>query len=299
MNFGLRQLNYFVAIAEAGSFREASERTFTAQPALSVSIRKLEEALDTQLLKRGTRGVTLTPAGEAFLVEARRSLLHADLAQEAARRTALGQQGMVKLGFVGSAVYQLLPSRLPAFVARYPGIRLELTESATVSIIEMIREGRLDAGIIRTPAVVDTHGLQIVDIETDDLVAVLPATHQLAKNKSIALAALCDEAFVMFSQAQVPGLRTAVFDVCRAAGFVPRIAQDAVQAISVVGLVGSGLGVALVPSVVARYSSTQIRFVRLTDESCCGRSTLSLVSSGADLSEAVKNFCIAIASPQQ
>jgi len=295
INFGLRQLSNFVAIAEVGSYRRAAEKLFIAQPALSVSISRLEDALGVQLFERGARGVTLTPAGAAFLVEARRTLFHIEQAQQSARLAGLGEWGQVRLGFVGSAVYQLLPSTLPEFVRRYPNVKLELFEGQTLNIIEMIREGRLDAGIIRTP-VDDYHGLEIIDLEKDDLIAVLPATHPLSKCESIDLAYLREEPFVMFSKVLVPGLRTAVMEACREAGFSPRVAQEATQALTVVGIVGSGMGVAVVPAVVAQFTNNLVRFVKLTDKKCHRTLTLSLAIASDSTSATAKALCSLLAT---
>jgi DNA-binding transcriptional LysR family regulator len=292
--FDLRQVSHFIAIAEAGTFRRAAEKTFTAQPALSVSIHRLEDSLGVKLFERGTRGVTLTPAGEAFLVEGRRTMLHAEQALQGARLAGLGEWGVVRLGFVGSAAYQLLPRSLPDFIRKYPNLKLELLEGETLSIVKMLREGRIDAGVIRTP-VDDTDGLEIIDVEKDDLIAVLPATHQLANRESIELADLHDEAFVMFSKTLVPGLRAAVAQACRTAGFAPRVAQEATQALTVVGLVGSGMGVAVVPSVSSKFTSERVRFVRLTDEQCRGCLTVSLAMQKDGASIAATKLCSLIA----
>lgn len=293
-NFELRQLGHFVAIAEAGSFRRAAEQAFIAQPALSVSIRKLEEALGVSLFHRTPRGVVLTNAGEAFLVEARRSLAHAEQARQIARMVALGEWGTVRLGFVGSASYRLLPRKLPRFLARHPGVRLELVEGTTVSILSMLRDGRLDVGAVRTP-VDDIGDMDLIDVEADDLIAVLPRTHALAARKRIALSSLRDESFVMFSKTHVPGLRSIVLQACRDAGFTPRVTQDATQIQTVIGLVGSGLGVALVPGVAAMTTNEQIRFVSLSNERARRRLMVSLAMRRDGLSVAASRLCEALA----
>lgn len=294
VNFDLRQLSHFVAIAEAGTFRRAAEKTFTAQPALSVSIRRLEEGLGVRLFDRGARGVALTPAGEAFLIEARHTLLHAEQARQTARLAGLGEWGQVRLGFVGSAAYRLLPRTLPDFIGRYPNLKLELLEGETVSILQMIREGRLDAGVIRTP-VDDVRGLRIIDVEKDNLLAVLPATHPLSARTSIDLAELAGEDFVMFSKTLVPGLRAAVVEACRAAGFFPSVAQEATQALTVIGLVGSGMGVAIVPAVIGKFTNERVRFVSLTDRKCQNCLTLSLAMHSENVSVAATRLCSVIA----
>lgn len=297
LDFGLRQLQHFVAVAEAGTFSEAAATLFIAQPALSISIRKLEQALGVELLTRHPRGVRLTAAGEVFLQEARRSLVHAEQARTHARLAASGELGLIRLGFVGSAIYRLLPQRLPGFMARHPGVTLELSEAVTVTLLDDMRAGRLDVGIIRLPAD-DVTGFRVIEVEKDDLVAVLPRGHRLAGRKSINLAELADESFVMFSRTQVPHLRATVSAACMASGFVPRLAQEATQAFTMVGLVGSGLGVALVPGVIRHFASEQVCFVRLSKPDMRRRLTLALATLENNSSVAVQRFCEAFEGPQ-
>lgn len=292
-DFELRQLAQFVAIAQAGSFRAAAQQVYVAQPALSVAMRKLEDAVGAPLFVRGRRGVALTPAGEAFLLEARRCLLHAEQARQSARQAALGEGGTVRLGFVGSAAYGLLPQLLPGFLARYPGVQLELVEGTTVSIVPMLREGTLDVGIIRSP-VDDADDLRVQDVQADRLVAVLPRTHALATRRRISLAALKDESFVMFSRSQVPGLRAIILQACRDAGFTPRITQDATQIQTVVGLVGSGLGVALVPGVATDSGTERVRYVALAGAGAGRAITVALATRRSGLSAAAVRLCQAL-----
>ncbi|BCN36907.1 LysR family transcriptional regulator [Alicycliphilus denitrificans] len=294
LDFGLRQMAHFIAVAEAGSYREAAERMFIAQPALSISIRKLEEALGTRVFERGAHGATLTPAGRAFLVEARCCLMQAEQARQSARLAALGEWGLVRLGFVGSAIYRLLPSRLPDFAARHPSVTLELSEGTTVGMVEMLRAGQIDAAVIRMP-IDDATGLHVQAAEKDDLVAVLPATHPLAKRKRIDLGQLAEETFIMFSRTHVPNLRATILEVCRkGGGFTPRVTQEATQAITVVGLVGSGLGVALVPRVITRFTNEQVRFVSLTNKESAGCLTLAVATRDHEVPEAARRLCSAL-----
>ena len=288
--FGLRQLEHFVNVAEAGSFRAAAEAAFIAQPALSMSIRKLEEALGVTLFERGARGVSLTSAGHALLADARRSLLHAKQGQQSARLAERGEWGVVRLGFVGSAAYRYLPSRLPAFIAAHPAVTVELIEGTTAGLSEMIRAGKVDAGVIRMP-MDDVSGLRLIEVEKDDLVAVLPASHALARRTRIDLAALAEERFVMFSRTQVPGLSAAILDICREAGFTPRRAQEVTQAFTMVGLVGSGLGVALLPGVITRFAHESVRFVRLSNQRAKQCLTLALAFRDEGASAATLRLC--------
>ncbi len=297
MVMDLRQLRQLVTIAELGSYRRAAETLHIAQPALSVSIQKLEHMVGAQLLERGTRGVTLTGAGQALIADARRALYHADQARQAARRVALGEWGTLRLGFVGSATYTLLPRLLPAFRAACPDVALELREDSTVGLLAMLRGGEIDAALVRGPTVEDAL-LASWALERDDLILAVPTDHPLAGGVEDCAAAgaatagaaaagragavpLCSargEDFVVYSPEKVPGLHGVIQALCRDAGFSPRISQEAIQVQTVVSLVASGMGVALVPGVARFYTTPHVAFVPLTDPGARGALALSLVT---------------------
>lgn len=276
MNLELRQLRQFVGIVEAGSFRRAAEVLHIAQPALSVSVQKLEHAVGVQLLKRLPTGVVPTAAGAALLLDARRSIFFAEQSQLSARRVALGEMGELRLGFIGSATYSLLPGCLPRYRERYPNVQVTLHENTSLRLIDMLLAYEVDVAVIRGP-VVHQHLMDAYRVETDDLVAVLPATHSLAERRKIPLAALCSEEFVLYSQPQSPVLFSLAYSLCQRAGFTPRISQEANSVQTVVSLVASGLGVALVPGVVAAYRHARVRFVALEDAGAKAALSLSLV----------------------
>lgn len=291
MAIELRNLRQFVAIAEQGSYRRASEVLFIAQPALSVSIRKLEESVGTTLLKRGARGVTLTEAGVALLADARRAIFHAEQGRQAARMVALGEAGRLRLGFVGSATYTLLPRCVPAFRRKYPDVRLELSEETSIGVLEMLRNNRIDAGFIRGPMSSDPD-IDMHDVEIDDLMLVVPADHELAADvpaagiaaagvpaagATVALADCRDEIFIGYSLQRVPGLHGLTLSACGQAGFTPRVDQEATQVQTVVSLVASGLGVALVPACARAFSHPGVRFIALSDAAARRALALSLV----------------------
>ena len=282
-------MRQFVAIAELGSFRRAAESLHIAQPALSVSIQKLEQSVGVQLLTRGAKGVTLTLAGEALIADARRALFHADQARQAARRVGLGEWGALRLGFVGSATYALLPSRLPAFHASYPDIQLDLREDTTARLVAMVNAHELDAAVIRGPIAQDD-ALDAWTVESDCFVLAVPASHPLAARRRIALSQASAERFVMYSPVQVPGLHSVAQAACRRAGFSPRISQQAIQVQTLVSLVASGMGVALVPSVTQAYSSPLVRFLTLTDRDAGDALSLSLVTHRLTANAAVQRL---------
>ncbi|MCC2595750.1 LysR family transcriptional regulator [Pusillimonas sp. MFBS29] len=274
MAVSLRQFQQLIAIAEFGTFRRAAEALFIAQPALSVSIQKLEQEVGVQLLDRGARGVTLTPAGEAMLEDARAALFYADQSCRTARLVALGEWGSLRLGFVGSATYALLPLSLNAFRSRYPNVKLELREDSSLGLMSMIRSHQLDAGLVRGP-IADDPALESWVIQRDDLVLAVPSRHRFASQRAISLEQCRSEDFVIYASTIVPGLHSVALTLCLAAGFTPRIKQEAIQVQTLVSLVASGLGVALVPGVTRSYASDHVRFIELSDPAA--RNCLSLL----------------------
>src|SRR5687768_3402859 len=138
----LRQLRQFVAVAEARNFRRAAEQLHMAQPPLSVAIRKLEEEVGTALFVRQPRGVVLTAAGVAALSVAQQCMASADALRDAALSAAGGESGVLRVGFVGSATYSLMPKLLPAFRSRYPDVELVLRESTNLELLALVEGGQ-------------------------------------------------------------------------------------------------------------------------------------------------------------
>lgn len=252
-----RQLRHFVALAETLNYHRAAERLHISQPPLSASIRKLEDDLGVRLFERTRRGTSLTPAGQAALDDARRALFHTEQFGRIAAATARGEAGTLRIGFIGSATYALMPRLMPLFRARYPDVELVLTESTTRRLIEQVEQGEVDAGLLRFP-VVRASKARITPIEHDVFVAALPEGHPLLSRRKLQLSDLASEPFVMYSAEAVPGLHAMALLACQQAGFVPKVQQEAVQVQTVVSLVESGLGVALVPSVTRRHETPRI-----------------------------------------
>lgn len=248
----LRQLRQFVVLAEERSFSAAALRLFVAQPALSVAIRKLEEEIGAQLFIRGSRGVRLTPAGEAVLKTAHRCLESAQGIKEAARLATAGESGTLHIGVSGSVTVRLLPTLVQAFSPQYPKVRLELREGTNLELLSMVEGGTLDLGFVRIP-VNRPPDLRFQLVEEDRLCLALPRGHALTKKSAIPLAALEGQPFIGYVPSPVGGLHTAVSQVLQSAGVAPRITQEAVQVQTALGLVASGLGVAMVPTANTPY----------------------------------------------
>ncbi len=258
----LRQLRYFVTLADTLNFHRAAERLNISQPPLTVAIRKLEEELGARLFDRESRGVRLTDAGRAALPVARATLEQAALVRDAVRQGRQGERGAISVGFVGSAISAALPRIIPAFRARYPDVDLRLEEMTSVSIGEALAARQLDVGLVRLP-LIQPGGLDIAVIERDRLVVALLDTHPLARRRVLELADLAGEPLVLHGPVSV--LRSVVLLACQRAGFVPRIAQDATQVQTILSLVQSGLGSALVPSAMARIAPEGVRLLPLAE----------------------------------
>ena len=177
----LRQLRYFVAVAEELHFGRAAYRLRIAQPALSRQIQALEKDLLVQLLFRNRRRVQVTPAGQVFLERARLILARADEAVLATQRAGGGVSGTLNLGFVGSATYDVLPSVLREFLQAAPHVDLTLSEMTVHAQIEALTEKRIDIGLLRLPA--KTEGLVFRRIAREPLYVALPGSHRLADSR--------------------------------------------------------------------------------------------------------------------
>ena len=243
LKFDLRQARAFVFMAEELHFGRAAARLFMSQPALSRSIRQLEDAVGVSLLERSTRRVRLTPAGDAFAVECRVALGHLGRAVQAAQQAAQGREGRLRVGYMDFAINGRLPRVLQAFRDRHPRVDIDLQYLPTALQHAALLEGRLDIafgiGQFDSPAVVN------LLVEQEDFVALLPEAHRLARSTTVRLGDLATEPFVVGNEASYSSFRTRLFSVCHAAGFFPRIVQQASNTSGILGMVAAGVGVSI------------------------------------------------------
>lgn len=290
----LRQLRHFLAVAETRNFSRAAERLHIAQPALSISIRKLEEEVGARLFDRGTRDTLLTEAGQMALASARSALAHVDEIGRLAAAVSKGEAGLLRIAFVGGASYRVLPTHLPEFRRRYPAVRLDLLESTSIEIVDNVRSGLIDLGIVRHP-LMDATGLATRVVEDDPLVAVVPRGHRLAAKSRLRLQDLAEEPFIQFSKARAPSVNAIIALACRRSGFEPRVAQEALQIQTIISLVESGLGVALVPAAARAGSGQAVEFRPISDHKELLRVGLALVFSATNRKRVVQNFVQTVA----
>lgn len=285
----LRQLRQFVAVAEERSFRRAAERLHVSQPPLTVTVQRLEAEVGVQLLDRNRHGVRLTPAGEAFLEEARRTLTHAQLAVEIAQRAASGKVGTLRLSFVPSAGLAVVPRLLRGYRRDHPDVRMILSGDTTTRQLDALAQGRVDVGIVVPPAT-EHASLHMKVFHREELVLAVPSEHPLASSKSVQLRNLANEAFVGFPPKDGPGFESVVAAACQACGFAPRLVQSASQMQAILTLVAGGLGVALVPQAMRAVAMEHVHFLQVRMKSAPVRYALGLAFHPSNPNPALHAF---------
>jgi DNA-binding transcriptional LysR family regulator len=266
MSIELRQLRYFVAVAEENHFGRAAARLHMTQPPLSQTIQSLETALGTRLFARTKRSVALTPAGTALLPEARRILQQAGALPDLARRAASGESGLLTLSFVSTADYSVLPPLLREFRERYPQVQIDLREATTDVQLEDLMHGRIDAGLLIPPLTDKAKAeLDYLTVLSEPLILAAPKGLKGLRWKSAApLKAVADIPLIIFPRRIAPAFHDAILTCFRDAGLTPRIGQEAIQMQTIVGLVSAGMGIALVPQSVSNLKRPGVEYKALT-----------------------------------
>jgi DNA-binding transcriptional LysR family regulator len=267
MSLELRQLRYFIAVAEELHFGRAAARLHMTQPPLSQAIAALEELLGAPLFVRNRRTVELAPAGTALLPEARRMLAEADALPELARRAAAGETGRLALAFVTSCDYSVLPSFLRRYSERYPDVHLSLLEATSDVQAEELLRGRIDAGLLIPPLPDKVRGeLDYMKVLDEPLILCAPAgLEALADKAPVRIQDLPRLPLIVFPREISPALYDAILSCFRAAGITPAIGQLAIQMQTIVSLASSGMGLALVPQSVSNLMRPGVEYRALAD----------------------------------
>ena len=259
----LRHLHAFITVAEERHFGRAAARLGISQPPLSRQIQQLEAELGLRLFRRDARSVETTAEGDRYLAAVRPHVEGLARATHGAQAAARQVRGQMKVGFVSSLGYGLMPRLLEALREVAPGIGIELFEQPSAEQCQGVRERRLDLGFVFLP--IEAGELKMRRLFQEPLVAMVPAGHALAKLPSLALAQLHHESFVMCSRQPHQGFHETVLDLCRAAGFVPRVAHAASSTAAIAELVATGLGVALIPESATGQGHAGTTYKPLTD----------------------------------
>lgn len=244
----LRHIRYFLAVAKAGNFTRAAAGLGIAQPPLSQQILALESEIGAQLFRRVPHGAELTPAGIAFLPEAREAIAASERAMLAAQRAHRGESGQLALGFTTSATYNpQISNVIDAFHGLWPDVALSLEEHNSTLLLKRVVGGDLDAVFVRpvTGAVVE--GCTMRNLPDESTVIALPANHVLAKRERLRLVDVANERLILFPHHLGPGLREEILAAFTAAGCVPVLGQEAQRTAGTITLVAAHLGISIVP----------------------------------------------------
>ena len=265
MSTDLRQLRYFIAVAEELHFGRAAARLHMTQPPLSQAIVLLEEQLGAPLFLRDRRGVALTAPGMALLPEARRLLAEAAALPELVRRAAAGEQGGLALSFVSSADYSMLPDFLRKYRSRYPDVQLTLRESTSDVQVDDLLHGRIDCGMLIPP--LPDHARATLDylpLLSEPLILATPAGTP-GDTRPVWLKNAPRLPLIIFPRDAAPALHDAILSCFSTAGITPQIGQEALQMQTIVSLVSSGMGLALVPESVSNLMRRGVEYRPLRD----------------------------------
>ncbi|HUL00634.1 MAG TPA: LysR family transcriptional regulator [Nitrospirota bacterium] len=282
----LRHLKYFVAVAEELHFGRAAKRLHIAQPPLSQQIMNLEDELGVKLFDRTKRTIRITDAGKYFLKEAQQILLHVEQSAETARRIYRGQSGRIIVRFVGSVIHTFLPEGLRLFRELFPDVQLILQELTSAEQVKSLHAKQSDVGLLYPDAQDSLLTSQL--LTQAPLMVVLPKKHPLSRSKSLHIKELAQEHFIANTRSSEPVVRDAFISMCHSAGFSPRIAQEADQVQTVLGLVEAGLGVCLLPDFIKNIRRSGVKYIPLSGSPLTVK--LAIVWRSDNVSNLVKSF---------
>jgi DNA-binding transcriptional LysR family regulator len=262
LNLELRQLRYFVTVAEELHFGHAATRLHMTQPPLSQAIQGLEALLGAALFLRNRRGVALTAAGAALLPEARRMLAEAAGLGDLVQRAAAGASGRLALAFVTSADYSVLPPFLRAYRAAFPAVEIILQEATSDIQLDDLLHARIDCGFLIPPLPDKARAtLDYMKVLEEPLILAAPSgLAALQQDGPIRLQDLPALPLIIFPRKISPALHDAILSCFTAAGVTPVIGQEAIQMQTIVGLVSAGMGMALVPQSVSNLMRPGVEY---------------------------------------
>ncbi len=239
----IRALQYFVKLAELKHFSQAADACSVSQPTLSTQVRKLEDELGISLVERTPRRVMLTPIGEDIAHRARHILRDIEHIKDAARRSKDPATGTIKLGIFPTLAPYLLPHVIPVIRRRYPDLRLQLSEEKTDVVLNMLDQGRLDAGLLALP--VEEPGMEVEILFDEPFVTAMPSSHPLSDMQSIGLKDLEGEELLLLEEGHC--LRQHALAVCELSGAIERVDFHATSMETLRQMVASNAGVTLMP----------------------------------------------------
>ena len=285
----LRQLRYFVVLADELHFRRAAERLNITQAPLSVAIQNLERELGGQLFHRTQRRVALTDVGEAFRDHTLALLGRLDRSLEDIREMVSGQAGQLRIGFTGaSSLLPFFPRMICAFRTRYPKVHVTLGDMSSAGQVLALRNREIDVGIMRSHAAHQPSDLAFTKLLRDPLVVAMRADSPLAQQETLGIDDLRDQPLIFYPPQSGVGLYEHLVRLCSQHGFAPRVVQEAQEPTTIVGLAATGLGIAVVPSELQCIAAPNLVFRPLSDEAAM--TDLLLAARAGEGSQIIARF---------
>src|SRR5258708_224749 len=280
----LRQLQFFIAVAEELSFSRAAIRLHVAQPSLSTQIKALEGEVGARLFDANKRHVSLTPAGTRFQNRIVTILTLAESAKTEARSTELGRLGTIELGYTALSMFSTaLPHAIRHYRLQEPNVLMTLRELTSLEQLHELAERTPAVAVLRKMDVSAPKGISIVEWYRTPLVAALAKDHPRAASISLSLTDLRNEPFIMYPRQAGTGIYWHVLDLCTAAGFRPRVVREVIESSTIIGLVAAGVGIAIVPADMNCIQFAGVVYRRIDDSGAY--TTLHLARRGSDRSE--------------
>jgi len=259
----IQRLRYFCAVADELHFGRAAQRLHMAQPPLSQQIRLLESELGFDLFSRTTRRVQLTTGGHQLLPHALGLCQEADQFLRRAGELRTGEGGVLRLGFVDSASYDIMPRILRSYRTRWPSVVHELRSMSSDQQVEALIKGEIDIGLCRTKA--DSQSVTASVVATERLLVAVPSDHPLSRSTAASLEDLSDEIFIGFDRVASPTMHRDFSKLLGERGIIYDPVIEATEYATILGIVASGQGVALVPASVRTFAPPTLRYVELDD----------------------------------
>ncbi|MEM9647284.1 MAG: LysR family transcriptional regulator [Bacteroidota bacterium] len=281
----LRHFVYFLAVAEELHFRKAAEKLFISQPGLSTQIKQMEELLGTQLFVRDKKKVRLTSAGEFLKNEVKFILNHLEQTKKQLKLIDQGRMGEVRIGFLGSAMQNVVPNLLLDLKQEFPLIHTSLEELSNRAQIRDILHDQLDLGFVRLSRV--PKGLKLRPVYEDTFSLVLPEDHPLDAHAFKNIRQVSEDDFILFSQDYSPLYYDTVISICEDGGFSPKVSHKSVHAQTIFKLVENKLGIAIVPTALQDGFQMKVKFIEL--KRIKQRAVLSMVWKEDNRNPALKN----------
>jgi DNA-binding transcriptional LysR family regulator len=283
-----RHIRSFLSVAETLHFGRSARLLNLSQPALSLQVKALEDELGIQLLSRNRQGTALTEAGQVFREDALIALEKLEFARRKAQWASAGKLGHIRIGFISTAGFEIVPNLMRRFRKSYPDIDFSIRNILTGAQLEMIEDGLLDVGFLRLP--IETRkGIEVTTVHREPFVAILPSWHSLSAKKEIRLRELKGNPFVMYAREYAPGFHDLLTGILSNAGVIPKVVQTAGEMPTLISLVDAGVGVSIVPASVAKRIVSKVSVCSIADR--MPESQIGLAFARQNTAAVVRRFC--------